>query len=394
MASFRELLAQTKAQIREVDTAGAAEQIETKPTPVVLDVREPDEYEQGALPGAVHIPRGHLESQVENRVQDHDAPIVVYCAGGTRSAFAAKTLTDLGYTDVVSMAGGFNKWKNEGRAWQTPKTLSAEQRNRYQRHLMLPEVGEIGQQKLLESRVLLLGAGGLGSPAALYLAAAGVGTLGVIDMDVVDESNLQRQVLHNVDRIGERKVDSAKKTLTALNPDVNVVTYDVRLGADNILDIIDGYDVIVDGTDNFPTRYLVNDASLLKRIPVVHGSIFRFEGQATVFAPYEGPCYRCMIPEPPPAELAPSCAEAGVLGVLPGIIGSIQAMEAIKVLLGLGETLAGRLLAYDALEESFRTFKVNRDPECPACGENAGEIVVAEYDELCMPHPREAPSGS
>jgi molybdopterin/thiamine biosynthesis adenylyltransferase/rhodanese-related sulfurtransferase len=394
MASFRELLAQTKAKIREVDTATAAQTIETTPAPVVLDVREPEEYEQGALPGAVHIARGNLESQVENRVQDHDAPIVVYCAGGSRSAFAAKTLSDLGYSNVVSMAGGFNKWKNEGRAWQTPRTLSPEQRNRYQRHLMLPEVGEAGQQKLLESRVLLLGAGGLGSPAALYLAAAGVGTLGVIDMDVVDASNLQRQVLHNIDRIGERKVDSAKKTLTALNPDVDVVTYDVRLGADNILDIIDGYDVIVDGTDNFPTRYLVNDASLLKRIPVVHGSIFRFEGQATVFAPYEGPCYRCMIPEPPPAELAPSCAEAGVLGVLPGIIGSIQAMEAIKVLLGLGETLSGRLLAYDALEESFRTFKDNRDPDCPACGENAGEIVIAEYDELCMPHPREAPPGS
>ena len=390
MASFRELLKQTKAQIREVDTATAEAAIASRPETVVLDVREPDEYEQGALPGAVHIPRGHLESQVETSIS-RDAPVVVYCAGGIRSAFAAKTLTDLGYTDVVSMAGGFNKWKNEGRDWKTPQTLSPEQRNRYQRHLLLPEVGEEGQQKLLSSRALLLGAGGLGSPAALYLAAAGVGTLGIIDMDVVDDSNLQRQILHNVDRVGERKVDSAKKTLTALNPDVDVVTYDVRLGADNVLDIIDGYDVIVDGTDNFPTRYLVNDASLLKRIPVVHGSIFRFEGQATVFAPYQGPCYRCMIPEPPPAELAPSCAEAGVLGVLPGIIGSIQAMEAIKLLLGLGDPLIGRLLAYDALEESFRTFKVNRDPECPACGENAGEIVISEYDELCMPHPREAP---
>jgi molybdopterin/thiamine biosynthesis adenylyltransferase len=257
---------------------------------------------------------------------------------------------------------------------------------RYSRHLILPEVGVEGQQKLKASSVLLIGAGGLGSPAALYLAAAGVGTLGVIDMDVVDESNLQRQILHNMDRIGERKVDSAKKTLTGINPDVNVVTYDVRLGADNILEIIDGYDVIVDGTDNFPTRYLVNDASLLKRIPVVHGSIFRFEGQATVFAPYEGPCYRCLIPEPPPAELAPSCAEAGVLGVLPGIVGSIQAMEAIKIILGLGDPLVGRLLAYDALEESFRTYKVPRDPACPACGADAGEIVIAEYDEHCLPH--------
>jgi molybdopterin/thiamine biosynthesis adenylyltransferase/rhodanese-related sulfurtransferase len=390
MASFRELLKDTKSQIREVDTAGAAEAI-ARPGTVVLDVREPDEYEQGAIQGALHVERGNLESKIESRVTDRATPIVIHCASGIRSVFAAKTLQDLGYTDVVSMAGGFNKWKDEGRPWSTPKTLSAEQRNRYQRHLLLPEVGEKGQQKLLESRTLLLGAGGLGSPAALYLAAAGVGTVGIIDMDVVDDSNLQRQILHNLDRVGERKVDSAKKTLTALNPDVDVVTYDVRLGADNILDIIDGYDVIVDGTDNFPTRYLVNDASLLKRIPVVHGSIFRFEGQATVFAPYVGPCYRCMIPEPPPAELAPSCAEAGVLGVLPGIIGSIQAMEAIKLLLDLGDPLIGRLLAYDALEESFRTFKVNRDPECPACGDNAGDIVIAEYDELCMPHPKQAP---
>src|SRR5436305_8817981 len=392
MASFRELLKETKSQIREVDTAGAEEAITASPGTVVLDVREPDEYEQGALPGAVHLPRGHLESKIETQVSDRSTPIVIHCASGVRSAFGAKTLQELGYTDVVSMSGGFNKWKDEGREWVTPRTLSSEQRNRYQRHLLLPELGEKGQQKLLDSRVLLLGAGGLGAPAALYLAAAGVGTLGIIDMDVVDESNLQRQILHNMDRIGERKVDSAKKTLTLLNPDVNAVTYDVRLGADNILDIIDGYDVIVDGTDNFPTRYLVNDASLLKRIPVVHGSIFRFEGQATVFAPYEGPCYRCMIPEPPPAELAPSCAEAGVLGVLPGIIGSIQAMEAIKLILGIGDTLTGRLLAYDALEESFRVFKVNRDPDCPACGENAGEIVIAEYDELCMPHPKAAPA--
>jgi molybdopterin/thiamine biosynthesis adenylyltransferase len=270
--------------------------------------------------------------------------------------------------------------------------LDADQRNRYQRHLLLPEVGEAGQQQLLDSRVLLLGAGGLGSPAALYLAAAGVGTLGIIDMDVVDESNLQRQILHNLDRIGDRKVDSAKKTLTLMNPDVTVVTYDTRLGADNILSIIDGYDVIVDGTDNFPTRYLVNDASLLKRIPVVHGSIFRFEGQVTVFSPYEGPCYRCLIPEPPPAELAPSCAEAGVLGVLPGIIGSLQAMETIKLLLDLGEPLVGRLLAYDALEASFRTFKVRRDPACPACGESAEANVIAEDDELCMPHALAVPA--
>jgi molybdopterin/thiamine biosynthesis adenylyltransferase/rhodanese-related sulfurtransferase len=384
MPSPRDLLSAAKASITEVEPEEANTRLHTS---IFLDVREPDEYDQGAVPGAVHLPRGNLEFQVEGRIPDKSAPIVVYCAGGVRSAFAAQTLGELGYSDVVSLVGGFNRWKDEGRPWSTPQTLTPDQRNRYQRHLLLPEVGEAGQQKLLDSKVLLLGAGGLGSPAALYLAAAGVGTIGIIDMDVVDASNLQRQILHNMDRIGERKVDSAKKTLTAINPDVNVSTYDVRLGADNILDIIDGYDLIVDGTDNFPTRYLVNDASLLKRIPVVHGSIFRFEGQVTVFDPYNGPCYRCLIPEPPPAELAPSCAEAGVLGVLPGIVGSIQALEAIKMLLGLGESLVGRLLAFDALEESFRTFKVRRDPQCPACGPDAGEIVIAEYDEYCMPHP-------
>jgi molybdopterin/thiamine biosynthesis adenylyltransferase len=389
VASFRDLLSQVKQTIREVDPEGAEAQ---RPQPVFLDVREADEYAQGAIPGAMHIPRGYVELQIEGRLPDKSTPIVVYCAGGTRSALSAKALGELGYSDVVSMAGGFNKWKDEGRPWTTPRTLDADQRNRYQRHLLLPEVGEAGQQHLLESKVLLLGAGGLGSPAALYLAAAGVGTLGIIDMDVVDASNLQRQILHNLDRIGERKVDSAKKTLTAMNPDIDVVTYDTRLGADNIESVIDGYDVIVDGTDNFPTRYLVNDASLLKRIPVVHGSIFRFEGQITVFKPYDGPCYRCLIPEPPPAELAPSCAEAGVLGVLPGIIGSLQAMETIKLLLDLGDPLVGRLLAYDALEASFRTFKVRRDPACPSCGDNAGPIVIAEYDDLCMPHVIEAPA--
>ena len=386
MASFRDLLAAAKTQITEIDTAGAEARIAANPQTVVLDVREPDEYEQGALLNVIHIPRGHLEAQVEGKIIDRDAPVVIYCAGGVRSAFAAKTLGELGYTDVVSVAGGFGKWKNEGRAWKIPAALSAEQRNRYQRHLLLPEVGEVGQQKLLDAKVLMLGAGGLGSPSALYLAAAGVGTIGIIDMDVVDASNLQRQILHNLDRIGDRKVDSAKKTLTSLNPDVNVVTYDTRLGADNVLDIIDGYDIIVDGTDNFPTRYLLNDASLKKKIPVVFGAIFRFEGQVSIFDPYNGPCYRCMLPEPPPAEMAPSCAEAGVLGVLPGIIGSLQAMEAIKHILGLGDSLAGRLLTYDALEQSFRTFKLRRDPNCPACSIDPNDIVIAEYDELCMPH--------
>ena len=383
MATPRELLNAAKAEIREIDAADVASRLDHFR---LLDVREPDEYEQGAVPGAVHVPRGQLEFSIEGRLTDKNAPIAVYCAGGVRSAFAARTLQELGYTDVVSVIGGFNKWKDDGLPWTTPRTLSADQRNRYQRHLLLPEVGEAGQQKLLDAKVLMLGAGGLGSPAALYLAAAGVGTIGIIDMDVVDASNLQRQILHNLDRIGDRKVDSAKKTLTAMNPDLKVVTYDTRLGADNVLSIIDGYDIIVDGTDNFPTRYLVNDAALLKNIPVVHGSIFRFEGQVTVFHPYVGPCYRCMIPEPPPAELAPSCAEAGVLGVLPGIVGSIQALETIKVLLELGDPLVGRLLSFDALDESFRTFKVRRNPACPACGENAGEIVIAEYDEFCMPH--------
>src|SRR3984893_1564182 len=383
MPSFRELLATAKSNIREIDPAQAEQQLGEA---TFLDVRELDEYEQGMVPGSVFIPRGHLESQVESKITNRDAPVVVYCAGGVRSAFAAETLQNLGYRDVVSMAGGFGRWKNEGRPWITPAVLSPEQRSRYHRHILLPEVGEAGQQKLLESQVLLRGAGAPGPPAALYLAAAGVGTLGIVDMDVVDASNLQRQILHNVDRIGERKVDSAKKTLTQLNPDVDVVTYDVRLGADNVLDIVDGYDVIVDGADNFPVRYLLNDASLVKRIPVVHGSIFRFEGQVTVFDPYNGPCYRCLLPEPPPPELAPSCAEAGVLGVLPGIVGSIQALEAIKLILDLGDPLRGRLLAYDALEQSFRTFKVRRDPKCPACGEDAAPIVIAEYDEHCLSH--------
>ncbi len=391
MPSFRDLLSQVREEIREVEPVEAERQ---RADAVMLDVREADEYAQGAIPGALHLPRGFLEVQVEGRLPDKSQPIVVYCAGGTRSALAAKALQDLGYRDVVSMIGGFNRWKDEGRDWSAPRVLDADQRNRYHRHLLLPEIGEAGQQKLLESKVLMLGAGGLGSPAALYLAAAGVGTIGIVDMDVVDASNLQRQVLHNLDRIGERKVDSAKKTLTALNPDVNVLTYDVRLGADNVVELFSGYDLVVDGTDNFPTRYLVNDASLLTRTPVVHGSIFRFEGQVTVFDPYVGPCYRCLVPEPPPPELAPSCAEAGVLGVLCGIIGSLEAIEAVKMVLRLGDPLVGRLMAYDALEESFRTFKVRRDPNCPACGDEAGEILIAEYDQLCMPHPTVGPASA
>ncbi len=383
MATFRDLLSAAKSQITEVDPAAAADHIAKGA--LVLDVREPDEYDQGALPGAVHIPRGHLEAQVEGKLLDKHAQVVVYCAGGVRSAFAAKTLAELGYTDVLSMAGGFGKWKDEGRPWKTPVTLTAEQRNRYQRHLLLPEVGVAGQAKLLESKVLMLGAGGLGSPSAMYLAAAGVGTIGIVDMDEVDASNLQRQILHNVDRIGDRKVDSAKKTLTLLNPDVNVVTYDTRLDASNILDIISGYDVIVDGADNFPSRYLLNDASVKLGIPVVHGSIFRFEGMVSVFHPLEGPTYRDMVPEPPPAELAPSCAEAGVLGVLPGIVGSIQALEVIKILLGLGEGLIGRILSVDTTDMSFRTFNLRPDPANEVTYANRDRIIVQELEGLCAP---------
>ena len=384
MASFRELLNKAKLAINEIDTAGAQQRI-LNGSPIVLDIREPDEFEQGALDGVIHIPRGHLEAQVEQRIQDHDAEIIVYCAGGVRSAFAAQTLGELGYTDVASMDGGFGKWKDEGRNWVTPQTLSPEQRNRYQRHLLLPEIGDEGQQTLLNARVLMLGAGGLGSPAALYLAAAGVGTIGIIDMDVVDESNLQRQVLHNLDRIGDRKVDSAKKTLTLLNPDVDVVTYDTRLGADNVLDILQGWDVVVDGADNFPSRYILNDASVKLGIPVVHGSIYRFEGQITVFDPLNGPTYRDYIPVPPPAELAPSCAEAGVLGVLPGIVGTIQALETIKVILSLGDSLRGRILAFDSLEMSFREFKLRVDPENLITYENRDRIQIEEMNDLCSP---------
>ena len=385
MTSFRDLLARAKSEIREVDTA-TADRDRHRPGTVLLDVREADEYEQGAIPGTVHIARGHLESQVEGKVTDKNAPVIIYCAAGVRSVFAAKTLTEMGYRDVVSMAGGFTRWKDEGRDWRTPTRLTADQKERYHRHLLLPEVGLEGQSRLLAAKVLLLGAGGLGSPAALYLAAAGVGTIGIVDMDVVDASNLQRQILHNIDRIGDRKVDSAKKTLTMLNPDVNVVTYDTRLSAENVLDILDGYDVIIDGADNFPSRYLLNDASVKLGIPVVHGSIFRFEGMVSVFDPKRGPNYRDMVPEPPPAELAPSCAEAGVLGVLPGIIGSLQALEAIKLIVGIGEPLIGRILAFDALEQSFRTFKIQPDPANPVTWERRDEIEIAEYDELCSPN--------
>lgn len=384
MATFRDLLANAKSQIVEIDTATAEARIEAGNV-FVLDVREPDEYDEGALADAVHIPRGHLEAQIEARALDRDQTIVVYCAGGVRSAFAARTLQELGYSDVLSMAGGFGKWKDEGRAWRQPVTLTADQRNRYQRHLLLPEVGIKGQAKLLGAKVLMLGAGGLGSPAALYLAAAGIGTLGIVDMDDVDASNLQRQILHNMDRIGQRKVDSARQTLEKLNPDVTVKTYDVRLSAENIMEIMSEYDIVVDGADNFPSRYLLNDASVKLGIPVVHGSIFRFEGMVSVFHPLRGPTYRDMVPEPPPAEFAPSCAEAGVLGVLPGIIGSIQALETIKVLLDLGESLIGRILTIDTTEMSFHVFKLRADPQNQVVWENRDRIEVRDLDGLCAP---------
>lgn len=386
MSDFRTLLEETKQRVNEIDPDDALGKMGGNT--VWLDVREPDEYTQGTIDGSIHIPRGQLEPRIEATVPNKDSEIVVFCASGVRSVFAADTLAQLGYTKILSLRGGFNGWKDASHPWHTPAVLSPQQKIRYHRHLLLPEVGTEGQQRLLEARVLLLGAGGLGSPVALYLAAAGVGTLGIVDMDVVDESNLQRQIIHHSGRIGQRKVDSAAKTILKLNSDVNVVVHDMRLDATNVVELLSQYDIVVDGADNFPSRYLLNDASLVTRTPVVHGSIFRFDGQVTVFDPYNGPCYRCLLPEPPPAELAPSCAEAGVLGVLPGVIGTIQAIEAIKIILGLGETLVGRLLSYDALAQETRTYKIRRDPNCPACSIPVEDIVIEEYDQFCVPHAR------
>jgi molybdopterin/thiamine biosynthesis adenylyltransferase/rhodanese-related sulfurtransferase len=381
--SYQEMVAAAKRDIREFTPAEVEARLGGEF--VLVDVREADEFEQGAIPGSRLIPRGLLESNVALQIPDRSTEIILYCAAGARSALAAKSLQEMGYGNVTSMSGGFGQWKSEGRLWAVPVTLTKEQKTRYSRHTLLPEVGEAGQAKLLDSKVLLIGAGGLGSPAALYLAAAGVGTLGIVDFDTVDASNLQRQILHSMDRIGQAKVESARETLQALNPDVKIEPYRVRLSAENVLQIMSGYDLVVDGGDNFPTRYLVNDASLHLRIPVVHGAIFRFEGQASVFKPYDGPCYRCLFPQPPPPELAPSCAEAGVLGVLPGIIGSIEAMEAIKLLLGIGEPLIGKLLTYDALTQEFRQLKLRRNPECPACGDEDMPPAIVEYDMACTP---------
>ncbi|MGZ8515543.1 MAG: molybdopterin-synthase adenylyltransferase MoeB, partial [Candidatus Limnocylindrales bacterium] len=343
----------------------------------IVDVREASEWDQGHVPGAAHVSKSYIEQQIEAAAPDRAAPVVLYCAGGVRSLFAAQTLQEMGYSDVASMSGGFQAWKGAGLEFETPIVLSAEQKNRYSRHLLIPEVGSEGQAKLLGSKALLIGAGGLGSPAALYLAAAGVGTIGIVDFDVVDLSNLQRQILHTSDRVGERKVESARKSINALNPEVKVVQHEEMLVAANVERIIAGYDVILDGTDTFETRYILNDAAVAAGIPVIHASVFRFEGQLTTFIPYDGPCYRCLYPTPPPPELAPGCSVAGVLGVVPGIMGLLQANEALKVLLGIGQTLVGRLLLFDALETEFTELKLRRDPNCPVCSAAAVEARKA-----------------
>src|SRR6188768_3583291 len=384
MATYRELLSQARAEIDEITTPEAHRMLESGVPHAFVDVRPRDEWDEGHLPGALHVPRNNLESRVEALLPDKTQTLVVYCASGVRSAFATKTLRELGYDHAVNLEDGFVGWKRNGFDVVTPAALTPAQRARYARHLLIPEVGEEGQQRLLDARVLLVGAGGLGSPASLYLAAAGVGKLGIVDADVVDESNLQRQIVHATDRLGEPKVLSAKRTVEALNPDVRVVPYQERLTSENVERILaDGWDVIVDGADNFPTRYLVNDASIWHGIPVVHGSIFRFEGQVTVFHPGVGPCYRCLFPKPPPAELAPSCAEGGVLGVLPGIIGSLQANEALKLILGRGDSLAGRLLLFDALGTTLDEVIVRRNPDCPVCGDHPTITEYIDYVEFC-----------
>ena len=382
--SFKEIMDDARKEVPEVTAQQVNDLIKNNgKSQVILDVREKDEWREGHLEGAVSLPRGFLEIKVENTVPDKNAPIIAYCAGGVRSLLAAKMMKEMGYQNVSSMAGGYTAWKNAGFQWVQDFQYTPEQLVRYSRHFMLPEVGEEGQAKLLQAKVLLVGAGGLGCPSAYYLAAAGVGTLGIIDNDVVDISNLQRQILHTNDRVGKPKVESAKMTLEALNPDVRVIPYQAKLTSANIMDIIKDYDIIVDGSDNFPTRYLVNDACILANKPNVHGSIFQFEGQATVFSPHKGPCYRCLYPEPPPAELAPSCAEAGVLGVLPGLIGVIEALETIKLILGKGDTLIGRLLCFNTLTMEINTLQLRRDSACPVCGDKPTIHELIDYEEFC-----------
>jgi molybdopterin/thiamine biosynthesis adenylyltransferase/rhodanese-related sulfurtransferase len=382
--SFQEIMAEARKEIPEVSAQQVNELLKQNgKSPILLDVRESDEWRQGHLEGALPLPRGFLEIKVESAIPNKEAPIIAYCAGGVRSLLAAKAMKEMGYQNVSSMAGGYGAWKNGGFKWVQDFQYTPEQLIRYSRHFLLPEVGEDGQAKLLQAKVLMVGAGGLGSPSAYYLAAAGVGTIGIIDNDVVDISNLQRQILHANDRVGTPKVESAKKTLEGLNPDVKVIPYQAKLTSENIMEIIKDYDLVVDGCDNFPTRYLVNDACVLTKKPNVHGSIFQFEGQATVFYPGKGPCYRCLYPEPPPAEMAPSCAEAGVLGVLPGLIGVIEALEAIKLILGKGDTLVGRLLHFNTLTMEINTLKLRRDPECPMCGDHPTIHELIDYEEFC-----------
>ncbi len=381
--TYSDLIAEVRQSIKPVSLEEIKRRLDAREPMVLVDVREKDEVRQGHLPGALSIPRGFLEMQVEQKLPDKDAPIVVYCAGGTRSAFAALTLTSLGYTRVESANPGFVRWKDVGFPVESPPNLTEAQRDRYSRHLLLPEVGEAGQVKLLSAKVLLLGAGGLGSPAALYLAAAGVGTLGVVDADVVDASNLQRQIAHATSRVGKPKVESMAAAIADLNPDVKVVQHRERLTSANVDRLFEPYDLVVDGCDNFPTRYLVNDASVFHAKPVVHGSIFRFDGQVTTFVPGKGPCYRCLYPEPPPPHLAPSCAEAGVLGILCGIVGTVQATEAIKLILGKGDPLVGRLLTYDSLRMKFRELKLRRDKACPVCGDAPTITSYIDYEGFC-----------
>ncbi|MGE0867652.1 MAG: molybdopterin-synthase adenylyltransferase MoeB [Kofleriaceae bacterium] len=385
MPSFDTLLRDLRGQTPEIDAATLEAELRNASRPALIDVREADEVAQGAIANATHIPRGSLELRIERKVPDPATPLVIYCQSGTRSVFAVRSLAELGYTNVRSLAGGFTAWKRAGLPWEQPRALRIDQQARYSRHTMLPEVGVAGQLKLLEAKVLCIGAGGLGSPSSMYLAAAGVGTLGMIDDDLVDESNLQRQILHGIDRVGTPKVDSAELTLRRLNPDVVVNKHRTRITSENALDLIARYDVIIDGADNFPTRYLVNDAALRLGKPVVHASIFRFEGQLTVFPANGGPCYRCLFPEPPPVDQAPSCVEAGVLGVLPGVMGVLQATEAIKLVLGSGQSLAGRLLVYDALQAQFRELRLRRDPTCPTCGDGVDRsaIPLIDYEQFC-----------
>jgi sulfur-carrier protein adenylyltransferase/sulfurtransferase len=380
--SYQDLLAQARERIPEVEPSQVAPRVEAGDGPLIVDVRETGEWDQGHLPGAVHIPRGFLESRIGGVAADHDQEILVSCASGQRSLLSAITLREMGFNNVSNLAGGFARWKQNNYPVQVPRILTPGQRSRYSRHILIPEVGEEGQLRLLDSKVLLIGAGGLGSPAAYYLAAAGVGTIGLVDDDEVDESNLQRQIIHTTDRVGVNKGESAKVAIAALNPEVQVNVHPFRVNRDNVLDLLSGYDVIVDGADNFPTRYLLADASLMTNTPLVHASILRFEGHASVFMPYDGPCYRCLFPEPPPPDLAPSCGEAGVLGVLCGVMGNIQATEAIKVLLGIGDTLSGRLMIYDALGMTFTELKVRRDPDCPSCGPNA-DLQLRDYEAWC-----------